>query len=117
MKNGLEAMFDSAYLSGGSAAYLEELYEQYLVDPQSVDAEWRAKFDEYEKVSDKQEVTHSDIREHFRQIGLNRQKIAFSQGAGGSTADPKQVNVLHLIESYRARGHHHAKIDPLDAVQ
>ena len=113
MKNGLEAMFDSAYLSGGSAAYLEELYEQYLVDPQSVDAEWRAKFDEYEKVSDKQEVTHSDIREHFRQIGLNRQKIAFSQGAGGSTADPKQVKVLHLIESYRARGHHHAKIDPL----
>ena len=91
MKNGLEAMFDSAYLSGGSAAYLEELYEQYLEDPQSVDAEWRVKFDEYEKVSDKQEVAHSDIREHFRQIGLNRQKLAFSQGGGSATADPKQV--------------------------
>ncbi len=113
MKNGLEAMFDSAYLSGGSAAYLEELYEQYLEDPQSVDAEWRVKFDEYEKVSDKQEVAHSDIREHFRQIGLNRQKLAFSQGGGSATADPKQVKVLHLIESYRARGHHHANIDPL----
>ena len=57
MKNGLEAMFDSAYLSGGSAAYLEELYEQYLEDPQSVDAAWREKFDEYEKVNDKKEVS------------------------------------------------------------
>lgn len=113
MKNGLEAMFDSAYLSGGSAAYLEELYEQYLEDPQSVDAEWREKFDEYDKVNDKQEVAHGAIREHFRQIGLNRQKLAFSQGGGESTADPKQVKVLHLIESYRARGHHHANIDPL----
>ncbi|AOE49668.1 2-oxoglutarate dehydrogenase E1 component [Kangiella sediminilitoris] len=113
MKNGLEAMFDSAYLSGGSAAYLEELYEQYLEDPQSVDAEWREKFDAYEKVNDKKEVAHGAIREHFRQIGLNRQKLAFSQGGGDSTADPKQVKVLHLIESYRARGHHHANIDPL----
>lgn len=113
MKNGLEAMFDSAYLSGGSAAYLEELYEQYLDDPQSVDAEWREKFDQYEKVNDKQEVAHGSIREHFRQIGLNRQKIAFSQGSSDSASDPKQVKVLHLIESYRARGHHHANIDPL----
>ena len=113
MKNGLEAMFDSAYLSGGSAAYLEELYEQYLEDPQSVDAEWREKFDQYEKVGDKKEVPHGAIREHFRQIGLNRQKIAFSQGGDSATADPKQVKVLHLIESYRARGHHHANIDPL----
>lgn len=113
MKNGLEAMFDSAYLSGGSAAYLEELYELYLDDPQSIDAEWREKFDQYEKVNDKEEVAHGAIRERFRQIGLNRQKLAFSQGSGDSTADPKQVKVLHLIESYRARGHHHANIDPL----
>ena len=117
MKNGLEAMFESAYLTGGSAAYLEELYEQYLSDPQSVDADWRAKFDEYSKVNEKQEVAHGDIREHFRQIGLNRNKIAFSQGANSLAADPKQVKVLHLIESYRARGHHHAKIDPLGMWQ
>ncbi|NVK23232.1 MAG: 2-oxoglutarate dehydrogenase E1 component [Kangiellaceae bacterium] len=117
MKNGLEAMFESAYLTGGSAAYLEELYEQYLADPQSVDAEWRIKFDQYNKVNDKQEVAHGEIREHFRQIGLNRQKIAFSQGSNSLAADPKQVKVLHLIESYRARGHHHAKIDPLGMWQ
>ncbi len=117
MKNGLEAMFESAYLSGGSAAYLEELYEQYLQDPQSVDADWRTKFDQYSKVNEKQEVAHGAIREHFRQIGLNRQKIAFSQGSDSLAADPKQVKVLHLIESYRARGHHHAKIDPLGMWQ
>lgn len=113
MKNGLEAMFESAYLSGGSAAYLEEIYEQYLADPSSIDPEWRAKFDEYADVSSSNEVAHGEIREHFRQIGLNRNKIAFSQGGGSLAADPKQVKVLHLIESYRARGHHHANIDPL----
>ncbi|HEY9030281.1 MAG TPA: 2-oxoglutarate dehydrogenase E1 component [Kangiella sp.] len=113
MKNGLEAMFENAYLSGSSASYLEELYEQYLEDPQSVDSDWRQKFDEFAKNSDTKDVPHSHIREHFRQIGLNRQKIAFTQGGGSSVADPKQVKVLHLIESYRARGHHHANIDPL----
>lgn len=117
MNNGLEAMFESAYLTGGSAAYLEELYEQYLQDPQSVDAEWRTKFDQYAALDGKQETAHGEIREHFRQIGINRQKIAFTQGADSSVADPKQVSVSHLIESYRARGHHHANIDPLGMWQ
>ena len=31
-------------LSGGNAVYVEDLYEQYLANPQSVDSTWQALF-------------------------------------------------------------------------
>ena len=35
----------SSQLSGGNAGYIEDLYEQYLADPDSVGAKWKAYFD------------------------------------------------------------------------
>src|SRR5215213_1119705 len=39
-----EALAQTAFLFGGNAAYIEELYAQYAKDPNSVDAEWQAFF-------------------------------------------------------------------------
>ena len=36
----------SSQLSGGNAAYVEALYEQYLDAPDSVSPQWRSYFDE-----------------------------------------------------------------------
>ena len=40
----MQRMWNSAYLSGGNAAYVEELYELYLHDPNAVPEEWRTYF-------------------------------------------------------------------------
>ena len=40
----MQRMWDSAHLSGGNAAYVEELYELYLHDPNAVPEEWRTYF-------------------------------------------------------------------------
>ncbi len=40
----MQRMWSSAHLSGGNAAYVEELYELYLHDPNSVSEEWRTYF-------------------------------------------------------------------------
>ena len=45
MSPALKRLFDSSYLNGVNAAFLEDLYERYLDDPQSVTDEWRQLFD------------------------------------------------------------------------
>jgi hypothetical protein len=40
----MQRMWQTAHLSGGNAAYVEELYELYLHDPNAVPEEWRTYF-------------------------------------------------------------------------
>ncbi len=40
------AMLETAFLYGGNAVYIEQLYAQYVDDPSSISADWRAFFDE-----------------------------------------------------------------------
>ena len=44
MATSLRELLASTPLSGGNAPYVEALYEQFLADPQSVDARWRDYF-------------------------------------------------------------------------
>ena len=41
----LKEFLSNSYLFGGNAPFIEELYEKYLVNPQSVPEEWRDYFD------------------------------------------------------------------------
>ncbi|VEB41081.1 2-oxoglutarate dehydrogenase E1 component [Chromobacterium violaceum] len=41
----MQSMYSHSYLFGGNAPFIEELYEQYLVDANSVPQEWRDYFD------------------------------------------------------------------------
>jgi len=47
----MQELWDSSQLSGGSAAWLEALYENYLRNPASVDVEWRDFFDQLPEAS------------------------------------------------------------------
>ncbi|TQU53794.1 hypothetical protein DB802_02010, partial [Xanthomonas perforans] len=48
MDNLLKQFAQSSQLAGGNAAYIEDLYEQYLVAPDSVDPKWKSYFDGFE---------------------------------------------------------------------
>lgn len=62
----MQRMWDSAHLSGGNAAYVEELYELYLHDPNAVPEEWRTYFQKLPSGgSASADVSHSTIRDHF----------------------------------------------------
>src|SRR5258708_34051579 len=41
----MKELLSSSYLFGSNAPFIEELYEAYLDDPQSVPGEWREYFD------------------------------------------------------------------------
>ena len=51
----------NSYLFGGNAPYVEELYERYLADPDSVDPSWRATFDAWQKGGGNADVPHSPV--------------------------------------------------------
>ncbi|MFB2538772.1 MULTISPECIES: 2-oxoglutarate dehydrogenase E1 component [unclassified Acinetobacter] len=100
-------------LSADSAAYIEELYEQYLYSPQSVPEDWQKYFAQYPKG----EQAHGSVREQFLQFARNPQRVMqFAQNSGAS-GDTRQLGVLDLINAYRSRGHQQANLDPLNMMK
>ncbi|MEI6897685.1 MAG: 2-oxoglutarate dehydrogenase E1 component [Psychromonas sp.] len=109
--NVMETWLASSHLSGANSTYIENLYESYLDDPISVDANWRNVFDDLPKVNDLPEEAHSIIREQMKHAA--KAPKCFTPPSGAVHNDAKQVKVLQLIDAYRNRGHEVADLDPL----
>ncbi|MGN7725033.1 2-oxoglutarate dehydrogenase E1 component [Luteimonas sp. 22616] len=94
---------------GSNAAYIEDLYEQYLVAPDSVGSQWKAWFDGF-KGREAGDIPHSAVIESVAAAGRQAARgMVASQGAG----DERERNVGRLITAYRSRGHLGAALDPL----
>ena len=116
----MEQLWSTSQLAGGNVAYVEELFETYLRDPNEVPEEWRSYFDQLPRVDETTSVDtpHKPIREQFLLISKNQNRLRpASQSAGSSDFERKQVKVLQLINAYRGRGHQHAKLDPLGLME
>lgn len=113
--NNMQAWQDSSYLAGVNAAYLEELYEAFLHDPQSVPPNWRSYFANL--AAEGRDVSHADIREHFRELAKHTVVNAFvPQATNVGAVSDKQIQVLRLMDAYRSHGHYRAQIDPLSLM-
>jgi len=98
----------SSHIAGGNAGYVEDLYEQYLVDPDSVDGKWKAYFDGL-KGREAGDVPHSAVREAI-QIAA---RYAHAATPADDEVSRRQGAVLKLITAFRSRGHLSANLDPL----
>ncbi len=99
-------------LFGTNAGYVEDLFEAYLADPNSIEGDWRAYFDSFEK-ADRIEVAHGPIKASFEQLGKTTHRVSSNNGALDHVASEKQAAVLRLISAYRIRGHQEADLCPL----
>ena len=72
----MEEQRSLSHLSGGNAAYVEDLYENYLRDPNGVPPEWRDYFDRLPKVDSQaasvRDLPHSVLRTQFARISKMR---------------------------------------------
>jgi 2-oxoglutarate dehydrogenase E1 component len=111
--NSLKALRATSYLSGGNAAYIEELYEAYLKNPESVPQEWQDMFESLPKVSHMgvTDISHADIKDYFLQLA--KQPRAFLPISADAIKERKQNHVEELIYAFRRYGHLAAKLDPL----
>ena len=118
--NLLEIMRSTGHLSGSNSAYVEELYENFLSDSESVPIEWKDFFQSLAAANDdkRPDVSHAAIENEFKALGkISRYAPVLSNGAAiHPDHESKQVQVLHLISSYRVRGHQKADLDPLSLM-
>jgi len=112
----MEQFWSTSHISGGNAAYVEELYDTYLHNPNAVPEEWRNYFDQLPRINGvlTQDTPHSVIRAQFEQLGKSRVRtVAVAGGSVSAEHEQKQIKVVQLISSYRFRGHQKAQLDPL----
>jgi 2-oxoglutarate dehydrogenase E1 component len=122
MADGLmERFLQSSHFSGGNAAYIEELYEIYLHEPNKVPEEWCHFFDSLPRTNGSiaPDSSHDTIIQHFELLGRRQARPTPAPGSGGIHLEHerKQVKVVQLISSYRFRGHQKANLDPLGIMQ
>lgn len=101
----------SSALFGANASFIEDFYEDYLKNPDSVEPSWREYFKSL-KGANGHDVAHGPIRSSFVDKGIGRKVKTPTSGLDQESAS-KQAGVLRLINYYRVRGHQAANLDPL----
>ncbi|WP_295879975.1 2-oxoglutarate dehydrogenase E1 component [uncultured Thiohalocapsa sp.] len=104
----------SSAFYGGNAAFIEDLYERYLKDPESIDLAWRRRFDAIHADA-ANEIPHGPVRENFERLASESRTRAQARSVQRlePAAAERQSAVLRLINTYRYRGHQVADLDPL----
>lgn len=108
----MQEQLATSYLSAGNAGYLEDLYEQFLKKPESVNKEWRDYFQQLNGGDGKVdvEISHADIRQQLLQLSKKpRTKTITSDVVYAQ----KQTAVNQLICAYRRYGYLIAHTNPL----
>src|SRR5688572_19003132 len=112
----LKEFLNNSYLLGGNAPFIEDLYEKYLANPQSVAEEWRDYFDRMQNLPgalDK-DVAHAPVVESFVQRAKAGQFAAARTLPQEPVAPERlQVAALLLVTAYRIAGSRWATVDPL----
>ncbi|WP_077924490.1 2-oxoglutarate dehydrogenase E1 component [Spirosoma sp. 209] len=109
-----------SYIANSDAAYVDQLYQSYKQDPQSVDQSWQQFFKGFEFSLTYGETAGSTTNGAAKTNGAaTNGQAAATKPVDASHADPsdreKEVSVASLIKAYRSRGHLLAKTNPLKA--
>jgi 2-oxoglutarate dehydrogenase E1 component len=113
MSAQMKEFLGTSYLFGGNAPFIEELYEAWLENPDSVAPEWRRWFDQIQQPGAR-DVAHQPVREAFVRLAYRRPGgDGHVPTAAVASVERKQVSVLQLINAYRFLGLRHANVDPL----
>ena len=101
----------TSYLYGANAPFVEELYENYLADPDSVEERWRVYFDNLQAQAGAavRDVAHGPVIAAFEQLA-KRGPVRTTSSEGDNKL---QADVLQLIAAHRHLGNRRASLDPL----
>ena len=100
-----------------NAGYAQALYEQYLRDPSSVDAEWRALFENGARGLPP--LTVSEVATASRIVpvegeGASELRALAAERPVAAAGDPLAVALaMSVVKAFRTHGHLGARLDPL----
>jgi 2-oxoglutarate dehydrogenase E1 component len=112
----------NTYLFGGNAPYVEEMYENYLVNPGSVPDSWRDYFDALQHVpaadgSSMRDVAHQPVINAFAERAKQGTATVVMVAGADTEMGRKRVSVQQLIAAYRNIGARWADLDPLKRIE
>lgn len=66
----LDLLRQTSALSGGNAAFIEDIYERYLLDPASIDPAWRKQFERMLQASANEapDTAHGPVINNFARL-------------------------------------------------
>lgn len=109
--NSMKQNRNNSYLFGGNADFMEELYDSYLENPDSLDPKWKMYFDSLQD-GGKRDVAYAPIKEKFSII-TQKPILAGGSATGTESITPEQARVFELVLFYRHLGSTCADLDPL----
>jgi 2-oxoglutarate dehydrogenase E1 component len=118
-----------SYLSSNNAAFIEELYQQFIQNPESVEVEWQQYFkslgDAPSDVSraisgapwmpSRNKVIGVVSKDELK--ALQEKKKANMGGEVDASSITLGINAIRLIDAYRTYGHMGVTLDPLGMVK
>ncbi|MCX8049076.1 MAG: 2-oxoglutarate dehydrogenase E1 component [Methylohalobius sp.] len=111
MANSLSTFLASSPFYGGNAEFLEDLYERFLTDPNSLPSHWREHFQKLQaSLPQHSDVPHAGIRSRFKELA-RRPPLQAEIPAAAELA--KHIAVNQLIDQHRLLGHLAAETNPL----
>ena len=111
MSQSLQQRYASSPLFGANAPYVEDLYEAFLDDPESVPENWRQMFTQL-RPGNGEQASHRALQAALA-AGHVPAAAAVAAGPRVAAANEKQAAVSRLIQVYSLRGHQIADLDPL----
>ena len=96
-----------SYIANTDAAYVDQLYQSYKQDAQSVDESWQQFFKGFEF-----SLAYGEKTNGAKPNGTATNGAATAKPVDANHAE-KEVSVASLIKAYRSRGHLLAKTNPL----
>jgi len=112
MSESLADQLATTALFGANADFIEDLYQQFLKNPQAVGPTWAQYFRALRSDSAR-EADHRQIRERLSARLQRPAGIAGTMSPVADVASAKQAAVSRLIQVYANRGHLIAHLDPL----
>src|SRR5688500_8616331 len=96
------------YLANADTAVIEDLYQSYLQNPESVDYGWQKFFEGFDfSKAFPAEGASGNGNGHAEATPASAKNVA------ATASDDKEIRVRNLIHAYRTRGHLRSKTNPV----
>ncbi len=105
----------TSYLYGANSVFIEELFEKYRQNPDSVEESWRQLFDNLQEQNPIVDFSKaaSWVNNPTRVIGVETADVPKNDNKETIKVDHATAKASALIRAYRTRGHLLANLDPL----
>src|SRR5204863_8787092 len=99
MSSVMRQFIDNSYLFGGNAPFIEDLYEKYLANPQSVPEEWREYFDRMQVLpgSTVKDVPRAPVEQSFSERAKKGELGVTARSMQDEKLTPERLQVVALL--------------------